>query len=215
MADPTPAAPSSVDTLATETELRDIYVRPAKPVLDKVFLHLDQHSRRFIELSPFFCIGSSRPDGLSDVSPRGGEPGFVQALDDTQIAFPDRPGNNRLDTPTNIVHQPAVALLSFLPGVEEMLWLNGIAKITKDESLMARFIHDGKRPRSVVLVETREIYFHCSKALKRSDLWNPDKRLPKGVFPTLGQIARDQFKSLIPAKVIDFALGRDAKKNLY
>ncbi len=211
----TPAAPASADGLATETELRTVYAHPAKLVLEKSFPRLDKHSRRFIELSPFFCIGSSRPDGLGDVSPRGGEPGFVHALDDTHIAFPDRPGNNRLDTLTNIVHQPAVALLFFLPGVEEMLRLNGLASITKNEGLMTRFVHDGKRPRSVVLVETREVYFHCSKALKRSDLWNPDKRLPKGAFPTLGQVARDQFKSLIPAKMIDFALGRDAKKNLY
>lgn len=205
----------ATDALSTEAELRDVYAKPAKAVLDKVFPRLDQHSRRFIELSPFFCIGSSRPDGLGDVSPRGGEPGFVYVIDDTHIAFPDRPGNNRLDTLTNIVHHPAVALLFFLPGVEEMLRLNGIASITKDENLMTRFVHDGKRPRSVVLVQTREIYFHCSKALKRSDLWNPDKRLPKGAFPTLGQVARDQFKTLMPAKVIDFALGLDAKKNLY
>ena len=215
MTDTTPVTPASVDALGTETDLRDIYAQPAKPVLEKVFPCLDRHSRRFIELSPFFCIGSSRPDGLGDVSPRGGQPGFVHVLDDTHIAFPDRPGNNRLDTLTNIVHRPAVALLFFLPGVEEMLRLNGIAKITKDETLMARFVHDGKRPRSVAVVETREIYFHCSKALKRSDLWNPDKHLPKGAFPSLGQIARDQFKTLMPAKVIDFALGLDAKKNLY
>lgn len=215
MTDTPPIAPPSADALSTETALRDVYVAPAKLVLEKVFSRLDQHSRRFIELSPFFCIGSSRPDGLGDVSPRGGEPGFVHALDDTHIAFPDRPGNNRLDTLTNIVHQPAVALLFFLPGVEEMLRLNGVASVTTAEDLMTRFVHEGKRPRSVVLVETREVYFHCSKALKRSDLWNPDKRLPKGAFPTLGQIARDQFKSLIPAKVIDFALDRDAKKNLY
>lgn len=210
-----PAAPPSIEALSTETELRTVYAQPAKPVLDKVFPGLDKHSRRFIELSPFFCIGSSRPDGPGDVSPRGGEPGFVHVLDDTHIGFPDRPGNNRLDTLTNIAHQPAVALLFFLPGVEEMLRLNGIARITTDENLMARFIHEGKRPRSVVLIETREVYFHCSKALKRSDLWNPDKRLPKGAFPSLGQIARDQFKTLLPAKVIDFALGLDAKKNLY
>lgn len=215
MTDTTPAAPISGGTLSTEDGLRAIYTPPAKPVIDKVFPRLDQHSRRFIELSPFFCIGSSRPDGLGDVSPRGGEPGFVHALDDTHIAFPDRPGNNRLDTLGNITQRPAVGLLFFLPGVEEMLRLNGIATITTEESLMMRFVHEGKRPRSVIVVETREVYFHCSKALKRSDLWNPARRLPKGAFPTLGQIARDQFKTLIPAKVIDFALGRDAKKNLY
>jgi len=74
-----------------------------------------------------------------------------------------------------------------------MLRINGIATITAEESLMSRFVHDGKRPRSAVLVETREVYFHCSKALRRSDLWNSAKHAPKGSFPTLGQIAHDQF----------------------
>ncbi len=203
------------ERLETEDALRSVYSKPAKAVRDKEFPALDKHSRRFIELSPFFCIGSSRPDGLGDVSPRGGEPGFVHAIDDTHLAFPDRPGNNRLDTLGNVVHNPAVGLLFFLPGVDEMLRVNGLASVTDDETLMARFIHDGRRPRSVVLIEVREVYFHCSKALKRSDLWNPDKRLPRGAFPTLGQIARDQFKLLIPSRIIDFALRQDAKRNLY
>lgn len=201
--------------LGSEADLRGVYAEPAAAVRDKSFPHLDRHSRRYIALSPFFCIGSSRPDGLADVSPRGGEPGFVHALDDTHLAFPDRPGNNRLDTLTNIVHAPAVGLLFFLPGVEDMLRVNGIASVTTDAALMERFRHEGKLPRSVVTIETREVYFHCSKALRRSDLWNPDKRLPRGGFPTLGQIARDQFRLLIPAKLIDVALARDAKKNLY
>lgn len=201
--------------LDTEDALRGIYPEPAKAIRDKSFPYLDPHSRHFIELSPFFYIGSSRADGLGDVSPRGGEPGFVHALDDRTLAFPDRPGNNRLDTLTNLVHNSAVGLLFFLPGVHEMLRVNGIAQISTGEALMERFVHDGKRPRSVVVIEVREAYFHCSKALRRSDLWNPDKRIPAGTFPTLGQIARDQFKLLVPAKLIDFALGRDAKKNLY
>lgn len=198
-----------------EAALRTLYRQPTKAVRDKSFPQLDKHSRRFLELSPFFCIGSSQPNGLADVSPRGGEPGFVHALDDTHIAFPDRPGNNRLDTLTNILHQPAVGLLFFVPGVDEMLRINGLASVSTEESLMLRFVHEGKRPRSAVVIETREVYFHCSKALRRSDLWNPDKRLPKGVFPTLGRIARDQLGLLIPARVIDFALKQDAKRNLY
>ena len=205
------------DSGAIETGegLRAVYAQPAKAVREKVFPQIDKHSRRFLELSPFFCIGSAQPNGMGDVSPRGGEPGFVHALDDTHIAFPDRPGNNRLDTLTNILHQPAVGLLFFLPGVDEMLRINGLASISTREDLMQRFVHEGKRPRSVVVVETREIYFHCSKALRRSDLWNPDKRISRGAFPTLGQIARDQFKLLIPSRMIDFALKQDAKRNLY
>lgn len=209
------ADPRAPTTLDSEGDLRTVYAEPSRTVVDKCFPHLDKHSRRFLELSPFFCIGSSRADGLGDVSPRGGEPGFVHAIDDTHIAFPDRPGNNRLDTLGNIVHQPAVGMLFFLPGVEDMLRINGLARVTTDAGLMDRFVHDGKPPRSVVLIEIREVYFHCSKALRRSDLWNPEKKLPKGGFPTLGQIARDQFRLDIPASDIDLALEQDAKTNLY
>jgi len=200
---------TATDIVEDAKGLRTLYAEPAKAVADKAFPTLDRHSRRFLELSPFFCISSTRADGLGDVSPRGGEAGFVHALDDTELAFPDRPGNNRLDTLGNIVREPGVGLVFFIPGVDEVLRLNGLARITTREDLMARFTHEGKRPRSVVLIEIREVYFHCSKALRRSDLWNPDKRLPKGGFPTLGQIAKDQFK------LIDFALGQDAKNNLY
>ncbi|NML04702.1 MSMEG_1061 family FMN-dependent PPOX-type flavoprotein [Sphingomonas sp. G-3-2-10] len=201
--------------IETEAGLREIYAEPSKPVRDKSFPHLDKHSRRYLELSPFFCIGSARSGELGDVSPRGGEPGFVHVLDDTHIAFPDRPGNNRLDTLVNFIHNPAVGMLFFLPGVQDMMRINGIAAITVDAGLMTRFVHDGKPPRSVIVVETREVYFHCSKALRRSDLWNPEKHVPRGGFPTLGQIAKDQAGLPIPAKLIDFALGRDARKNLY
>ncbi len=207
-----PRAPIALDS---EGDLRTVYAEPSRTVVDKCFPHLDKHSRRFLELSPFFCIGSSRADGLGDVSPRGGEPGFVHAIDDTHIAFPDRPGNNRLDTLGNIVHQPAVGMLFFLPGVEDMLRINGLARVTTEPVLMDHFVHDGKPPRSVVLIEIREVYFHCSKALRRSDLWNSEKKLPKGDFPTLGQIARDQFRLDIPASDIDLALEQDAKTNLY
>lgn len=201
--------------LDDEPALRKVYAEPSAGVRDKSFPHLDAHSRRYIELSPFFCIGSSNSAGMGDVSPRGGEPGFVHAIDDTHIAFPDRPGNNRLDTLVNIVDQPAVGLLFFLPGVNDMLRLNGIASVTDDPALMERFRHDGKLPRSVVVIETREVYFHCSKALLRSDLWNPEKRLPKGGFPTLGKIARDQFKLPVAAELIDMALSKDVEDNLY
>jgi len=203
------------DELWDEAALRTVYHEPPKAVREKSFPHLDKHSRRYLELRPFFCIGSSRPDGLADVSPRGGEPGFVHVIDDTHIAFPDRPGNNRLDTLVNIVHNPAVGMLFFLPGIDDMRRINGVATITVEPDLMARFDHEGKAARSVVLVETREVYFHCSKALRRSELWNPAKHIPKGSFSSLGQIARDQFKQPVPAALIDLALKRDAKKNLY
>ena len=201
--------------LTSEEALREVYPKPSGGALGKQLDFIDRHCRRFIELSPFLCIGSSRPDGLADVSPRGGEPGFVHVLDDRPLALPDRPGNNRLDTLTNIAHAPAVGLLFFLPGFEEMLRVNGFAATSLAPDLMARFTLEGKPPRSVLLVEVREVYLHCTKALKRSDLWNPENHVPRDALPSFGEMLRDQMKLDVAPALIDTALEDDAKKNLY
>ena len=209
---------NDADKLVSEDDLRRVYKQPAKAVVAKTFSHLDPHSRHYLELSPFFCLGSggsSQTGGMGDVSPRAAEPGFVHVLDDTHIAFPDRPGNNRLDMLTNLIHEPAVGLLFFLPGVEEMLRINGVAHLTVQADLRERVRHDNKLPRSGVVIEICEVYFHCTKALKRSQLWNPEVQLAKGDFPTHRKITKDQFKTKIPAKMIDLALDRDSRKNLY
>lgn len=201
--------------LRTDEGLRSVYKSPTALVANKAFPSVDKHARQFIELSPFFCIGSAGAGAGADVSPRGGEPGFVHVLDEARIAFPDRPGNNRLDTLTNIVTCSAVGLLFFVPGVHEMLRLNGVASISTEPDLRARFVHQGRLPRSVVVVAVREVYFHCSKALRRSDFWNSDRHVRRDSLPTFGEIAKDQFKSIVPAALIDYTLERDAKKNLY
>lgn len=201
--------------IADEKILREVYPSVSKPVRDKAIDYLDDFALRFISLSPFFCIGSARPDSLADVSPRGGEPGFVHALDAKRLAFPDRPGNNRLDTLTNLMSAPAVGLLFLIPGIDETLRVNGTASVSIDDDLMIRFRVDGKLPRSVIVVDVAEVYLHCSKALKRSDLWNPDKRVARSVLPTWGEMLRSQGRAFVPAKLIDFVIRQDAKRNLY
>lgn len=201
--------------LNSEEALRTVYPEPSGGAVAKQLDFIDPHARKFIELSPFLCIGTSRPDGLADVSPRGGEQGFVHVIDENTLAMPDRPGNNRLDTLTNIAHSPAVGLLFFVPGFDEMLRVNGVAATSMDPALLERFTVDGKKPRSVMTVEVRELYFHCTKALKRSGLWDQSKHVPRDPMPSFGQIFRDQTRAEIPANLIDTALEDDAKKNLY
>jgi hypothetical protein len=200
--------------LKTEEALRTVYPDPGQ-TRGKVLAALDPHAKTFIGLSPFLCIGTSRPDGLGDVSPRGGEQGFVHVLDDTHLAMPDRPGNNLIDTLLNIAHSPSVGLLFFVPGFEEMLRVNGVAEITTDPEMMERFTVDGRKPRSVMLIEVREVFFHCTKALKRSSLWDASKQVPRDSMPSFGQIVRDQMKLDVAPALIDTALEDDAKKNLY
>ena len=113
-------------TIMTVEELRRCYPKPVHPLaVNKVLDHLDKHCKAFLDLSPFAVLGTQAADGSADVSPRGEAPGFAAVLDDRHVAIPDRPGNNRLDSMTNILENPAVALIFLVPGVRETLRING------------------------------------------------------------------------------------------
>jgi len=114
--------------IETVEQLRTIYRQPKALAAKKVISRLERHSKRVIGLSPFLVISTMRSDGVADVSPRGDGPGFVQVIDDNTIAMPDRPGNNHLDTLTNILSNRAVDTIFFVPGVGEVLRINGDAK---------------------------------------------------------------------------------------
>src|SRR5204862_93649 len=83
----------------------------------------------------------------------------------------------------NLLARPGVGLIFFVPGINETLRVNGRASITTDPALLEPLAVNGKVPRSGILIAAEEVYFHCGKALIRSDLWNPDKHLPKGQWP--------------------------------
>jgi PPOX class probable FMN-dependent enzyme len=113
-------------------------------------------------------------------------------LDDETLLIPDRLGNNRVDTISNLLASPGVGLIFFVPGLRETLRVNGRARITTDPALLAPSAVQGKTPRSGILVTAEEVYFHCGKALIRSDLWNPEKMLKHADFPSLGRIIAEQ-----------------------
>ncbi len=186
----------------------------AKARWQRKIAHIDGYFRRFIELSPFLCIGTTGPSGLGDVSPRGGAPGFVHVLDETHLAIPDRPGNNRLDSLRNLLTHPGVGLLFFVPGFDDMLRVNGTARITTDEPLMRRFVVDGRLPLAVLVIEVREAQLHCPKAIRRAGLWDPAAHVDRRSFPTAGQILRDQLALAKEVSAIDDFLRKDAL-NLY
>jgi hypothetical protein len=201
--------------LNTEADLRTVYKQPGGGAVGKDIAQIDAHFAHFISLSPFLCIGTAGENGLCDVSPRGGEPGFVHVIDARTLAMPDRPGNNRLDSLGNITRNPGVGLLFFVPGFEDTLRVNGVAHVTTEPELMARFTTDGKPPRSVVLIDVKEAYLHCVKAIKRAGLWTQQAQVDRATFPTAGQVYRDQLKLEIPGEVIDASLDQDARDNLY
>jgi hypothetical protein len=187
-----------VDTIENPQQLRKIYGEPMERAVKKQLTRLDRHCRNFIALSPFLVIASSDPAGRCDASPKGDMPGFVRVVDDTTLLIPDRLGNNRVDTLGNLLLRPGVGLIFFVPGVNETLRVNGRAQVTTDPSFLEPLAVNGKVPRSGILVAAEEIYFHCGKALIRSDLWNPKKHVARGSWPSLGRIIAEQVGGMDP-----------------
>ena len=174
-------------TITTVEELEALYGQPAEPSVVKEARRITQHYRALIEASPFAVLATSGPEGL-DCSPRGDLPGFVRVLDERTLLMPDRRGNNRADSLRNIIRDPRVAFLFLIPGVGITLRVNGRAHLSTEPALLDSFIMEGKPPRCVVVSEVDAVYFQCSRALVRSDLWNPEKHRHPDTLPTAGQI---------------------------
>lgn len=172
--------------------LREIYAEASPRAVAKQITRIDPHAERFINASPFLVMSTFGTDGLCDVSPKGDAPGFVDVIDDKTLAIPDRRGNNRLDGLTNLINNPAIGLIFFLPGMNETLRIQGTAEIRDDPDLLERFTENGKAPASVTVITVSELYFHCAKALMRSNLWDPDHQFDRSTWPSIGQIIKDQ-----------------------
>ena len=173
-----------------ETALRELIGAPTELVLTKIADRLNPLTRQFVERSPFVCVATARPDGGLDVSPRGDPAGFVRILDERTLLLPDRPGNRIADTLTNLLDDPRIALLFLIPGVGDTFRVNGRARIVDDEELLVPSAVDGKVPRLGLLVAIEEAYTQCSKALIRSDLWNPERHVDRSELPSSGEILR-------------------------
>jgi uncharacterized protein len=202
--------------LRTESELRDIYRMPGD-VVQKVVGHLDQHARTFIEAAPFVLVGTASLDGTADVSPKGGPAGFVVVLDDQRLVIPDLAGNNLLDSITNIVAGSGIGLLFLVPGVDETLRVNGHACITTDPVVLDACAVKDRRPKAAIGVTVTQQYMHCAKALRRSELWNPQTWPDRSTLPSLGCIIHDQIATLreVPADKIDESLEADYAASLW
>jgi PPOX class probable FMN-dependent enzyme len=174
------------------------YRAPSQLVQDKEIDHVDRHCRSFIELSPFAVLSTADADGWPEVSPRGGDPGFVKVLDEHRLVLPDRQGNNRVDSLRKVTANPKVALLFFVPGIEETLKVFGTAELLAADTLDVDLTEFGREPRSVLLIEVRRAYFQCAKAVMRSGLWDPSRQVPRSVWPPFGEVLKDHCRLPAP-----------------
>jgi PPOX class probable FMN-dependent enzyme len=184
--DATAAAPAGQrfgEVITSEAELRKIVGPANRWFTSKMLDRLDRRCRSFVAASPFVVVGSTNPLGMVDLSPKGDRPGFVRSLDDATLAIPDRRGNRRVDTFHNVLQNPGVGLIFFVPGQRETLRVTGRALLVRDHGIRSSMMEDGRMPELAMIVSVERAFFHCGKCITRSKLWNYDAhRQPAGVL---------------------------------
>jgi PPOX class probable FMN-dependent enzyme len=195
----TPAERAATDPagwipLTEAAELRAVLGEPAPAAARKARDRLHEHHRGWLAAAPFCLIATAGADGSCDVSPKGDPPGFTLVLSEETIAIPERPGNRRADGFGNILANPHIGLIYFIPGRGDTLRINGRARLLRDAPFFDQMLVKGHRPQLVIVVEIDEVFFHCAKAFLRSHLWQPDTWNPQAM-PSRAQIAHDLERS--------------------
>ena len=194
--------------IQTLEQLRALHKTPSERAVLKELTYIDNHIQRFISLAPFLAISSGNLHHQMDCSPRGGEAGFVKVLDAQTLLIPDSPGNNRLDTLSNIIETSQVGLLFLVPGIDEVVRVNGKATLQTDPDLLSHFSGMNNRPKLLIKVGVEAAYMHCPKALMRSKLWSVENHQKLDAMPTLGEIIQDQTKMTSPVETREEMLKR-------
>jgi PPOX class probable FMN-dependent enzyme len=201
--------------IESESELREVVGKPGNAVTAKTIDHLDEHCRTFIQSSPFMLVASSDSSGNVDVSPKGDPRGFVQVLDEKTLAIPDRPGNRRADTFSNVVQHPSVGLIFLVPGMQETLRVSGQAQLVVDQELLDSMQERGRAPALAMVVHVEEVFFHCAKCIIRSSLWNSESWGSTSGLPTLAETMVDHGGLEMSVEELGAAIEKDARDRLY
>lgn len=167
------------------SDLEALYDAPGEASLVKVATKMTPLYRKWIMASRFCILSTVGPDG-TDATPRGDDGPVVLELDETTLALPDWRGNNRIDNLRNIIADPRVSLMFMVPGSNNVVRVNGRAKVTVDAGLLDWFARKELRPKSVAVIEIDEIYSQCARALLRSGLWTAGDQSAE--LPSMGDI---------------------------
>jgi predicted pyridoxine 5'-phosphate oxidase superfamily flavin-nucleotide-binding protein len=182
------------DVVHSEAELRELMGDPvAPPVVEKTLAFLDQHCRAFIGRSPFVLISSSDNKGRMDISPKG----------------------DRFDTFSNLFQSPRVGMIFLIPGKRETLRVGGSAQIVRDSELLQSMAVNGKVPGLATVVNVDEAFFHCSKCMIRSRLWQPEHWPALEGLPTLAETMKDASSFQGPVDALEGVIREDEEKRLY
>ena len=205
---------SDPHAVTTDAELEALIGSPNERVKIKLRKEIDDTAREFIERSPFMVVATCDADGLLDASPKGDPPGFVQVIDPTTLAIPERKGNSLGFGPRNVLATGRIGLIFMVPGQRETYRVNGAAHLSRDPELLDRLAVTGKPALMATIVDVEEAFFHCGKAIIRAELWDAPDRTEAERHPIatqIGELLGDE--SLVPAVAAD--LEQNYRDELY
>jgi len=173
--------------MSAAPDLDALYAPPSDMIMKAMRRQLEDVHMAYLKAATFFSFATASSDGL-DVSPRGGPPGFVRVLDQHTVAFADWPGNNRIESLRNLRQDTRVGMLFLFPGFDAFLRINGHARATTVEALLAELAENGRVPKAATVVDINEVLFHCGKAASRARLWDEAGRLDAAQVPSVGRV---------------------------
>lgn len=201
--------------IETREQLRTIIKEPSELVTRKTLSFLDKHCGAFIGRSPFMLMSTCDSNGRMDISPKGDPQGFVKILDKNTLAIPDRPGNNRADSMENILESPQIGLIFMVPGKSETLRVSGTASIVRDTALRDSLAIKNRSPELVIVVNVEEAFFHCSKCVMRSKLWQQEHWPSLEGLSRLAETMVDAGKLELSEMEMHEIVLKDERENLY
>lgn len=162
-----------------------LYGKPRATALKKETDVINETYRCWLEKASFFVIASSDGQNI-ECTPRGDERGSAfRIVDESTIVIPDRRGNNRLDTLKNIIAQPDIAVLFFIPGIHQTVKVNGRASLTTDPVLLKQFEKDNKVPVCCIELKVRRVFFQNARATLRSGMWDSSSYAQDNTVPSV------------------------------
>ncbi|MFT6955640.1 MAG: PPOX class probable FMN-dependent enzyme [Halieaceae bacterium] len=161
-------------TVKSEGELDTIFGEPHPMVKNKCSDSLSDNMKEFIRRSPLICLSTIDKNGHPDVSPKGDAPGFVQVDEEGNLLIPDRPGNKLVFGFRNLLTNSKVGVLFIVPTMRETFRVKGTATITRDPAILKKLGAEGQPALMCTHVKVEECFFHCGKAMIRSNTWKPN-----------------------------------------
>lgn len=150
--------------------------------MEETLVHdsLTPDEKAYIAARDMFFLASVDTRGHVNCAYRGGEPGFVRAIDDHTIVFPNYDGNGMYLSMGNVLDASEVGLLFIDFENRKRMRYNGTASINFDDPLRAEF----PEAQFVVRVKAREIFVNCPRYVHKMTVVERSRFVPKSGIET-------------------------------